>query len=193
MGKSCKLPFTPLNKISDFPLQKIHCDLWDLGPITWNQNYRYYALFCGCLHLVFMDFSTQMEIWLFFSCFLKFQRQVENKLNRKFKVFQCVEGGEFLSTTFFNHLNLYGIVKQISCPRTLDQNGVAERKHRHIMEIGLTMMFHANLPTKLWVDVFLAAIYLINRLPSSSLGITTPYEKVFNKAPNCSGLRVMGY
>lgn len=91
-----------------------------------------------------------------------------------------------------NHMNLYGIVKQISYPRTLYQNGVAERKHRHIMEIGLTMMFHANLPTKLWVDVFLAAIYLINRLPSS-LGITSPYEKLFNKAPNCSGLRVIGY
>ena len=45
LGKSCKIPFSPCNKISAFPLHKIHCDLLDPTPINSNQNFRFYALF----------------------------------------------------------------------------------------------------------------------------------------------------
>ena len=97
----------------DFPLQKIHCDLWGSAPIASHQNYRYYVLF--------VDDSIWFS-WIFplkrksdfVPYFLKFQRKVENQLDRKIKVFKCDGCGEFQSTKFFNHLNLYGIVKQIS-------------------------------------------------------------------------------
>ena len=45
MGKSCKLLFKSNNKISKFPFQKIHCDIWGPTPIASNQGFRYYAIF----------------------------------------------------------------------------------------------------------------------------------------------------
>uniref|UniRef100_A0A2N9FTS7 Uncharacterized protein n=1 Tax=Fagus sylvatica TaxID=28930 RepID=A0A2N9FTS7_FAGSY len=46
---------------------------------------------------------------------------------------------------------------------TPEQNRVAERKHRHIDETGLTILFHAQLPKNLWIEAFMTAVYLINR------------------------------
>ncbi|RVX21294.1 Retrovirus-related Pol polyprotein from transposon RE1 [Vitis vinifera] len=62
------------------------------------------------------------------------------------------------------------------CPYTPSQNGIAERKHRHVTETGLTLMFHARVPLSLWVEAFSTAVFLINRLPSPSLAGKTPYE-----------------
>ncbi|RVW18883.1 putative mitochondrial protein [Vitis vinifera] len=60
-----------------------------------------------------------------------------------------------------------------------NQNGIAERKHRHVTETGLTLMFHALVLLSLWVEAFSTAVFLINRLPSSLLDGKTPYELFF--------------
>ncbi len=87
---------------------------------------------------------------------------VENQFNYKIKIFQCDGGGEFKLHDFLAHLDLHGIIKHISCPGTPEQNGIAKRKHRHIVETDLTMLFHAQLPKNLWVEAFNTAVYLIN-------------------------------
>ena len=46
-----------------------------------------------------------------------------------------------------------------------EQNGISERKHRHIMEAGLSLLAQSHLSSQFWVDAFKTAIYLINRLP----------------------------
>nr|KYP61147.1 Putative copper-transporting ATPase PAA1 [Cajanus cajan] len=51
--------------------------------------------------------------------------------------------------------------------QTHHQNGVVERKHRHIFELGLTLLAQANLPMQFWDHAFMTNVYLINRLPSS--------------------------
>lgn len=53
---------------------------------------------------------------------------------------------------------------RISCPYTPEQKGLAERKHRHIEEMGLTLLTQAQLPRSLWLEAFSTAVYLINRL-----------------------------
>ncbi|GKV11134.1 hypothetical protein SLEP1_g22416 [Rubroshorea leprosula] len=85
-----------------------------------------------------------------------------------------------------------GIHHQSACPKTPEQNGVAERKHRNITELGLTMMFHANIPSKYWVECFSTAVFLINRLPSPTLKMDSPYFRLFQKHPDYSSLRVLG-
>ncbi|KAH9648571.1 retrovirus-related pol polyprotein from transposon RE1 [Citrus sinensis] len=133
MGKNCKLPFNFSNKISSVPLHKIHCDLWGPAPISSVQNFRYYV--------VFVDDCTRYT-WLYplknksdlFDVFIKFQKQVENRFDKRIKIFQSDGGGEFISNEFQSHLSQCGIQHQLSCPATPEQNGVAERKHRHIVE-----------------------------------------------------------
>lgn len=154
LGKSCKLSFTLRNKIETEPLAKIHSDLWGPAPVSSFQGMKYYVVFVD-------DFSRFS--WLyplkkkseFFTTFLKFQSLVENQFSRKIKIFQSDGGGEFQSAKFIEHLEQCGIQRQVSCPSTPEQNGVAERKHRHIVETGLTMLFHATLPRFLWVEAFL--------------------------------------
>ena len=168
LGKSCKLPFGLRNKISSNPLDKIHCDLQGPTPNNSTQGYTYYV--------VFIDDHTRYT-WLyplrrksdFFECFLKFQNLVENQLERQIKIFQSDGGGEFQSIKFQNHLSKCGILQPVSCPGTLEQNGVVERKHGHIVEMGLTMLFNAKLSLSLWVDTFLTVVYLINQLPCTML------------------------
>jgi hypothetical protein len=91
-----------------------------------------------------------------------------------------------------SHLETNGIVRHVSCPGTPEQNGVAEWKHRHIVEIGLTMLFHAQLPKHFWVDAFMTAVYLINRLPSSILKLKTPFFKLHGTHPDYNSLKVFG-
>ena len=67
-----------------------------------------------------------------------------------------------------------------------------ERKHRHIVEMGLTLMSQASMPLSYWDHAFHTAVYLINRLPSAYHENTIPYEMIFNKYPDYSFLKVFG-
>lgn len=70
-------------------------------------------------------------------------------MKEKIKVFQSDGGGgEFSSNAFKTLLELHGIHHQYSCPYTPQQNRVVERKHRHIVETGLSLLFQANMPLK---------------------------------------------
>jgi hypothetical protein len=90
---------------------------------------------------------------------------------------------------FFRSL---GIAHRVSCPHTHQQNGSAERKHRHIVEIGLALLAHAHVPLKFWDEAFLAAAYLINRMPTRVIDNKTPIERLFGTTPNYSMLRIFG-
>lgn len=86
-----------------------------------------------------------------------------------------------------------GIQQLISCPHTPQQNGLAERKHRHLTELGLSMLFQSKLLLKYWVESFFTANFLSNLLPTSTLdGAISPYEKIHGKAPNYIALRSFG-
>lgn len=89
-------------------------------------------------------------------------------------------------------LSASGISHFTSPPHTPEHNGIAERKHRHIVETGLTLLHQAHLPTTYWTYSFAAAVYLINRLPSPVIAHQSPYLKLFNKPPNYLKLRVFG-
>lgn len=85
-----------------------------------------------------------------------------------------------------------GIEHQISCPHAHQQNGSAERKHRHIVEIGLSLLAHASMPLKFWDDAFLTSVFLINRLPSKIIQNDTPYERLLGHEPDYTFLRIFG-
>ncbi|CAH9137975.1 unnamed protein product [Cuscuta epithymum] len=124
--------------------------------------------------------------------FHHFKLMAENLLDRKIKIFQSDGGGEFDNFQMRQFFNESGIIFQKSCPETPQQNGVAERKHRHLIELARTMLITANLPAQFWVDAVLTATFIINRLPSPTLHGVSPYEKLFHSAPDLSGMRVFG-
>ena len=121
------------------------------------------------------------------------QALVEKLLDQKIMMFQCDGGGEFTSHRFVTHLANQGIKQLISCPHTPQQNGMAERKHRHITELGLSMLFDGKVPQQYWVEAFFTSSFLGNLLPSSSLTENkSPYEALYNRKPEYSALRSFG-
>ena len=72
-----------------------------------------------------------------------------------------------------------GILHQTSCAYTPQQNGVAKRKTRHLIETIRTLLLRSNVPFRYWGDAVLMACYLINRMPSSVLGNQVPHSVLF--------------
>lgn len=92
---------------------------------------------------------------------------IERQFDTKVKALQCDMGGEF--TVLQKMFKDLGIQIRFSCPYTHQQNGVIERKHQHITEIGLTLLAQSSLPMSFWWDAFSTTTFLINRLPTPLL------------------------
>ena len=89
-------------------------------------------------------------------------------------------------------LNQLGIHFQHLCPHVHEQNDKIERKHRHVVETRLTTLAQATMPLKYWWVAFCSAVYLINRLPTPTLYMQSPFEIVHHKRPDYEQLRVFG-
>ncbi|GJU34419.1 putative RNA-directed DNA polymerase [Tanacetum coccineum] len=79
-----------------------------------------------------------------------------------------------------------------SCPHTSEQNGFVERRNRHVVETGLTLLAQACVPQRFWHYAFDTAVYLINRMPSRTSTNKSPFEHIFKRSPDYSFLRVFG-
>ncbi|KAC9553683.1 hypothetical protein E3N88_45641 [Mikania micrantha] len=117
---------------------------------------------------------------------------IETQFQKKIKRFRCDNGGEFTSNSMKEFYGDKGIVLETSCPHTPQQNGVVERKHRHLLEVARALRFEANLPIKFWGECILTAAYIINRLPAKILKFKTPYEVIFGKKPKYEHMKVFG-
>ena len=102
-------------------------------------------------------------------------------------------GGEYTSTGFQAYLASKGIEHQLTVPHSPQQNGVAERLNRTLMESARAILSHANLPNNLWAEAIATAAYLRNRITTSANEEQlTPFEKWYDYKPNISHLRVFG-
>jgi hypothetical protein len=190
LGKSKQLPFCESTRVSTSPLELIHSDVWT-SSISSLSGCKYYVLFVD-------DYSR--FTWLYplinksdvYQCFVKFTLLVENLFSSKIKQLQTDNGGEYTSALFKQFLSQHGIFHRMTCPHTSQQNGIAERKHRHIMEMGLTLLAQSGLSPKHWVDSFMTAVFLINRLPSPVLKNESPFSKLFKKSPDYTILKTFG-
>jgi transposase InsO family protein len=121
--------------------------------------------------------------------FVKFKCLVENLFTLKIKQFQTYGGGEYLSNTFTSFLSTHGILHRVTCPHSSQQNGIVERKHRHIIETALTLLAQSHLPARYWVEVVCTSTFLINRLPTPILNNSSPFSKLFHENPYYSLLK----
>jgi hypothetical protein len=108
------------------------------------------------------------------------------------KVFRSDSGGEYLSDAFRQFLTSQGTLAQLSCPGAHAQNGVAERKHRHLIETARTLLISSFVPSHFLGEAVSTAVYLINRQPSSKLSEKCPGEVLFGTPPSYDHLRVFG-
>ncbi|CAN1131585.1 Retrovirus-related Pol polyprotein from transposon RE2 [Linum perenne] len=189
VSKIHKLPFSLSRFRATHPLELICSDLWGPAPISSYDDQRYYVLFYDHYSkfswIYFLRYKSQLM-----SVFIQFRQLVEKHFDRPIKIFQSDWGGEFQRLT--SYLAAHGIVHRSSCPYTPEQNGCAERKHRHIVDNGLALMHTAKIPLKYWTLAFDTSTYLINRTPTPLLSYYSPYSVLFQSHPNINDLRIFG-
>ncbi|PKU81153.1 Retrovirus-related Pol polyprotein from transposon TNT 1-94 [Dendrobium catenatum] len=190
-GKSHRLPAQSSDNKSSFSFELIHSDVWGPSQTISNYGYRYYVSFIDDFSRYTWIYPLMQKSDVFYK-FLEFQKMVERQFQTHIRKLRTDGGGEFINNKFKTHLKSQGIIHQFTCPYTPAQNGVAERKHRHITETTRILLIDASLPTYLWVDTLLTAVYLINCLPSPNTHNKSPHELLYQKPPNYSNLKVFG-
>ncbi|KAJ9685012.1 hypothetical protein PVL29_017155 [Vitis rotundifolia] len=118
-----------------------------------------------------------------FSIFQKFYAEIQTQFNISIRVLRSDNAREYFSAPFTSFMSHHGILHQSSCAHTPQQNGVAERKNRHLVETARTILLHSNVPFRFWGDAVLTACYLINRMPSSILHDQIPHSLLFPDQP----------
>ncbi|KAJ9542956.1 hypothetical protein OSB04_029462 [Centaurea solstitialis] len=182
--------FKEVNTISS-PLQLLHMDLF--GPT----NIMSIGKKSYCLVIV-DDYSR--FTWVFFlrtkdetSGLIKpFVIRVENKTNLKVKVIRSYNGTEFKNADLNNFCEEKGIDRQYSAPRTPQQNGVAERRNRTLIEAARTMLVDSKLPITFWAEAVNTACYDQNRVLVVKSKGKTPYELFEKKKPFIGFLKPFG-
>jgi histone deacetylase 1/2 len=163
------------------PLQLIYSDVWGLAPVLSTTG--------PCYYISFLNDATKY-LWLFpfklkydaYQTFIYFQNVVERQFDTKIKALQSDWGGEFRS--LHKYLHSQGINHRITCPYTYQQAGAIERRHRQIVEVGLSLLAHSKLPQIFWENAFLTVVYIINRLLTPLLNNISPYKMVHKHKPD---------
>jgi hypothetical protein len=165
MGKMTQLPFSHSTSCTTSPLEIVHSDVWGPAPINSINGHRYYVIFVDDFTRFTWFFPLKYKSQVL-SSFQHFKHTMENHLGHSIKTLRTDCGGEYTNNEFRNFCSTSGIVHQFTCPHTSQQNGVAERKHRHIVDMALTLISQSSLPFQYWSYAFSTAVFLINRLPS---------------------------
>ena len=149
--------------------------------------------------LTFIDDKTRY-VWVYplkhksevFDHFLEWKALVENASGHKLKVLRTDNGGEFTSTKFEEFLKSTGVRHECTVPKTPEQNGVAERLNRTLVEKVRSMLIDSKLPHKFWAEALSTATYLRNRSPTKVIAGMTPHEAWAKEKPQVGHLRVFG-
>jgi transposase InsO family protein len=121
--------------------------------------------------------------------FKEFKALAENLFERKIKIPRSYNGGEYTSNEFGRFFRDSSINRDLTTPYNRQQNGVAKRKNRTIMETVKTMIHNQDLPMHLWTEEERTTFYVQNILSHSALGFKTPEEMFNGKKPEVIHLK----
>ncbi|KAG8367767.1 hypothetical protein BUALT_Bualt16G0107000 [Buddleja alternifolia] len=154
-----------------------------------------------CAALYSYELRRTSKVWVYtmktkdevFEVFLKWKKMVETQTDKKVNRLRTDNGGEFRSDPFQKFCEDEGIVRHFTIRHTPQQNGVAERMNRTLLEKIRCLLSNAGLGKEFWAEAVTYACHLVNRLPSTAIDGKTPLEKWFGKpAADYDSLHVFG-
>ncbi|GJY01972.1 putative ribonuclease H-like domain-containing protein [Tanacetum coccineum] len=138
--------------------------------------------------------------WVFFlasknetsGIFKSFITEIENLVDKKVKIIRSDNGTEFKKKVMSEFCEKKGIKREFSIARTPQQNGVAERRNRTLIEAAKTMLADSKLPTIFWAEAVNTACYVQNRVLVVKPYNKTPYELFRGRTPALGFMRPFG-
>jgi hypothetical protein len=177
LAKHHRTSFHPSFNKSSVPFSIIHSDVWGPSRVTNRSNTKWFVSFiddCTRVSWVYL-LKEKSEV---ISIFQSFHQMILTQFNTRVQVLRSDNGGEYFKKELSAYFHAYGIIHQTSCVDTPQQNGVAERKNRHLLEVARSLMFAMSVPKSFWGDAVRTAAYLINRMPSKVLQFQTPLQSL---------------
>ena len=159
------------------PFDLVHCDVWGPAHQVSPSGGKYYIVFVD-------DYSRASWTYILKSRkevlprVQQFLVEIATQYDTKVKVLRTDNALEFTQKAIEDMCATYGMLHQTTCPYTSQQNGVAERKHRHLLDMVCTLLVAMHVPMYLWSDAVLTATFLVNRLPSAALGGVVPITRL---------------
>lgn len=190
-GKQKRVSFSTGAHFTKGTLDYVHSDLW--GPSK-------YPSIGGARFMLTIIDDCSRKLWVFFlknksdvfSTFKDWKILIEKQTGRQVKRLRTDNGLEFCSDEFNSFCKKEGILRHLTVPGTPQQNGVAERMNRTIMEKVRCMLSNSQLSKSFWAEAAATACFLINRSPSTAIGKKTPEELWSGTPADYSILRVFG-
>ncbi|KAJ9685151.1 hypothetical protein PVL29_017257 [Vitis rotundifolia] len=178
-------------------LEIIHTDICSLDMDSHGQ--KYFISFID-------DFSRYMYLYILHNknealdAFKVFKAEVEKQYGKQIKIVRSDRGGEYYGRyledgqspgPFAKFLQEHGIVAQYTMPGSPDQNGVAERRNRTLLDMVRSMLSSSKLPKFLWIEALKTAVYILNRVPTKAVP-NTPFELLKGWKPSLRHMRFWG-
>ncbi|CAI7876009.1 unnamed protein product, partial [Closterium sp. NIES-54] len=189
--KLARHTFPDQGSVADEVLAIVHIDL--CGPFR-------VAAKDDSLYLLLKDRKTRY-VWVkpvakksdALPVFVQWLAVAERQTKKSVLMLRSNRGGEFLGKQFADFVNGKGIVHDLTCPYTPQQNGMAEREMRTVVESVRTMLLHMGVQHHWWHLALRQAVWVRNYLERSALPPrTTPYQLLTGKKPDLSLARVWG-
>ncbi|GJV44399.1 putative ribonuclease H-like domain-containing protein [Tanacetum coccineum] len=121
-----------------------------------------------------------------------FITEIENQLDHKVKIIRYDNGTEFKNSVMNQFYEMKDIKREFNVARTPQQNGVAERRNRTLIEAARTMLVDSKLPTTFWAEVVNTACYVLNRVLVIKPHNKTPYELIRGRTPLIDFMKPFG-
>ena len=175
LGKQKRVKFGTAIHNTEGILDYIQTDVWGPTKTASLGGKHYFVTFVD-------DFSRRVWVYTLKSkdevleTFLVWKKMVENQTGRKIKVLRSDNGTEYRNDQFSIFCKKEGISRHFTVRDTPQQNGVAERMNRTLLEKVWCMLSNASLGKQFWAEAVMYASHLINRLPSAALYGKTPLE-----------------
>ncbi|XP_015162805.1 uncharacterized protein [Solanum tuberosum] len=191
LAKQSRLPFPLSNTTTSTCFHILHADVW--GPYrvpTHDGKIYFLTIVDDCSRytwLLLINSKSEVIVAL-----RNFFTMIQNVFSATVKILRTDNGCEFFNSQMTELLQSLGVLHQSSCVYTPQQNGVVERKHKHILDTARALRFQATLPLKFWGECVLTSVYLIKRLPSHILKGKSPFGVLFQTSPSLAHLRVFG-
>ena len=100
---------------------------------------------------------------------IHFFQMASTQFQKNITMIRTDNGTEFIHSTLLEFFASKDVLLQRSIVKTPQQNVVAERKHRHLLDAARALRFHAGFPKRFWGECVLSATHIINKLPMTNL------------------------
>ncbi|GJW21496.1 putative RNA-directed DNA polymerase [Tanacetum coccineum] len=192
VGKQTKevIPKTSNWRVGEI-LELVHSDI--CGPITPSSHTgnMYFLSFID-------DYSRKGWVYLLaeksqaLESFKQFKKKVETETGKTVKPLRTDRGGEYLSDDFKAFCLEHGVKRQLTTSYSPQQNGVAERKNRTVVNMVVSMIAAKKMPKKFWGEATVWSFYVLNRCPTKALTNMTPQEAWSGIKPTVNHFRIWG-